>query len=358
MTALLFVLGLAALGGGGELLVRGATRLASVLGLSPLVIGLTVVAWGTSAPELAVSVQAGLEHRPHLAVGNVVGSNIANVLLILGLSAAIAPLAVQAQVVRREVPIGIAAALAVAALAADGRIGRLDGALLTAAMVGYTVYVVRESRRETRAVRREYAEGIPAPTPPYGAASLLVEVGAVVAGLGLLVLGARWAVAGAVAGGQALGVSEAVIGLTVVAVGTSLPELAASVVASLRGQRDIAVGNAIGSNLYNLLAILGIASLVTPGGLLVAPGILRFDLPVMIAVATACLPVFFVGRRLDRWEGVLFLGYYAAYLTWLTLDAVDHDALDEFGFAMVAFVMPLTAATVGILCWRTWRARG
>jgi cation:H+ antiporter len=223
-------------------------------------------------------------------------------------------------------------------------------------MLAYTVYAVRASRRETRAVREEYAGEFGPAARPRGVAGLLRELALLVAGLVVIVVGARWLVGGAVAIAQALGVNEVVIGLTIVAVGTSLPELAASLVASLRGERDIAIGNAIGSNLYNLLAILGIASLVTPGGLVVAPGILRFDLPVMLAVAAACLPVFFVGHRLDRWEGAMFLGYYAAYLTYLTLDAVGHEAVDEFRFAMAAFVMPITAATVGVLVWRTLRA--
>jgi cation:H+ antiporter len=348
--------GLAGLALGGELLVRAASRLAALIGLSPLVIGLTVVAWGTSAPELAVSVQAGLAGRAELAVGNVVGSNIANVLLILGVCAAIAPLVVQAQIVRREVPIGIAAALAVFALAADGRLGRLDGLLLFAAMLAYTAYAVIQGRRETRAVSREYAQEFGPASRPRGAGAIARELAILAAGFVALVVGARWLVGSAVAIAEALGINEVVIGLTVVAIGTSLPELATSLVASVRGERDIAIGNAIGSNLYNLLAILGVACLVTPGGLIVSPGILRFDLPVMIAVASACLPVFFVGHRLERWEGGMFLGYYVAYLVYLTLDAVGHDAVDEFRFAMAVFVMPLTAVTIGVLVWRTIRA--
>jgi cation:H+ antiporter len=351
------VLGLASLVAGGELLVRGAARLATLFGLSPLVIGLTVVAMGTSAPELAVSIHAGLAGQSELAIGNVVGSNIANVLLILGIAAVLVPLVVQAQIVQREVPIGIAAAVAVLILALDGRIGRVDGALLSAALIGYTAYTVAESRRETRAVRKEYAEEFGTQTRPQGAWAVSREVGIFIAGLVVLVLGAQWLVDGAVSIAESLGVSKAIIGLTIVAIGTSLPELATSVIASLRGQRDIAIGNAIGSNLFNLLAILGIAGLVTPDGLTVPAGILRFDLPVMITVAAACLPVFFVGHRLDRWEGTMFLGYYAAYLLYLTLNAVRHEALDEFSLAMVAFVMPLTAVTIAILVWRTLRAR-
>lgn len=350
-------LGLVSLVAGGELLVRGAARLATLFGLSPLVIGLTVVAMGTSAPELAVSVHAGFAGQSELAIGNVVGSNIANVLLILGIASLIAPLIVQAQIIRREVPIGIAAALVVTALGVDGRISRWDGAFLTLALIGYTAYTVMQSRRETRAVRKEYAEEFGAQTRPQDAAAVSRQIATTLAGLVVLVLGAHWLVDGAVSIAESLGISKAIIGLTIVAVGTSLPELATSVIASVRGQRDIAIGNAIGSNLFNLLAILGIAGLVTPAGLSVPAGILRFDLPVMIAVAAACLPVFFVGHRLDRWEGAMFLGYYIAYLTYLALNAVHHEALDEFSLAMVAFVIPITAVTVGILVWRTLRAR-
>ncbi len=350
-------LGLLSLVAGGELLVRGAARLATLFGLSPLVIGLTVVAMGTSAPELAVSIHAGFAGQSELAIGNVVGSNISNVLLILGVASLIAPLVVQAQIIRREVPIGIAAALVVTALGIDGRIGRGDGAFLTLALIAYTAYTVVQSRRETRAVRKEYAEEFGNQTRPQGAAAVSREVGITLAGLVVLVLGAHWLVDGAVSIAESLGVSKAIIGLTIVAIGTSLPELATSVIASVRGQRDIAIGNAIGSNLFNLLAILGIAGLVTPSGLTVPAGILRFDLPVMIAVAAACLPVFFVGHRLDRWEGAMFLGYYIAYLTYLALNAVHHEALDEFSLAMVSFVIPITAVTVAILVWRTVRAR-
>jgi cation:H+ antiporter len=350
-------LGLMSLVAGGELLVRGAARLASLFGISPLVIGLTVVAMGTSAPELAVSIQAGFAGESELAIGNVVGSNIANVLLILGVASVIAPLVVQAQVIQREVPIGIAAALAVTALGIDGHIGRWDGAVLTIALLAYTAYTVAQSRRETREVRKEYADEFGSQLRPEGAAAVSREVGIALSGLVVLVLGASWLVHGAVSIAESLGVSKAIIGLTIVAVGTSLPELATSIIASVRGQRDIAIGNAIGSNLFNLLAILGIAGLVTPAGLTVPAAILRFDLPVMIAVAAACLPVFFVGHRLDRWEGVMFLGYYAAYLTYLALNAVRHEALDEFSLAMIAFVIPITAVTVAILVWRTIRAR-
>jgi cation:H+ antiporter len=356
MTILLFAAGLALLVLGAELLVRGASRLAAAFGVSPLVIGLTVVAYGTSMPELAVSISAGLEGRADLAVGNVVGSNIFNVLGILGACALLRPLTVQAQVVQREVPLMIGASLLATALGADGRISAWDGALLTVGIVIYTVSSIVQSRRESAAVKAEFAQ-------EYGEAATkdLVAVARPLAriatGLVALVLGARWLVEAAVVVAQHLGVSEVVIGLTIVAVGTSLPEVATSLLATLRGERDIAIGNVVGSNIYNLLAILGIASLFTPGGLEVAPSIRNFDGPVMLAVAIACLPLFGTGHRLARWEGLLFIGYYVAYAVYLVLDAVGHDALPAYSAIMLRFVLPLTAVTIAVVTFRELRAR-
>ena len=347
----LFLLGGALLVGGAELLVRGASRLAVAAGISPLVVGLTVVAFGTSAPEMAVTVGATLSGQADVALGNVVGSNIGNVLLILGLSAAVSPLLVSQQLVRIEVPLMIGASLLTLLLALDGHVGRLDGLLLFAGIVVYTVLAVRQSRRESAAVREEYAAAV-GPEPRAPRARWLLDVGAIVLGLALLVLGARWLVAGAVAAATALGVSELVVGLTVVAVGTSLPELATSVLAAIRGQRDIAVGNVVGSNLFNLLAVLGLGSAVAPGGVPVARAALTFDLPVMIAVAVACLPIFFTGHRISRWEGWLFLAYYGAYVAYLVLASTAHDALPAFSAALAWFALPLTAVTLALLAWR------
>lgn len=355
MTILLFVLGLALLVLGAELLVRGASRLAAAFGVSPLVIGLTVVAYGTSTPELAVSVSAGLEGRADLAVGNVVGSNIFNVLAILGACAAFRPLIVQAQVVRREVPLMIAASVGTAILGLDGRITAWEGVLLTAGIVAYTATSIVQSRRESAAVQAEFAQeyGGTAESGGVGVPRQLALIGA---GLVALGLGSRWLVTAAVGVAQALGVSEVVIGLTIVAAGTSLPEAATSLLATVRGERDIAIGNVVGSNLYNLLAILGIASLVTPGGLEVAPSIRNFDGPVMIAVAVACLPLFGPGHRLERWEGLLFVGFYVAYAAYLVLDAIGHDALPAYSALMLRFVLPLTALTVAVVTIREVRA--
>jgi cation:H+ antiporter len=338
------VLGLILLIAGAEALVRGASRLAATVGLSPLVIGLTVVAFGTSAPELAVSVGASLAGRTDIAVGNVVGSNIFNVLFILGLSALIAPLTVARQLVRLDVPLVIVISGLVLLLGLDGRIGRLEGALLFAGLLGYLAFLLRAGQGDAPAGDRAAARRA------WPLDALLV-----VAGLAMLILGSRWLVAGATQLAAQFGVSELVIGLTVVAAGTSLPEVVTSVVASLRGERDIAVGNVVGSNLFNLLGVLGLSAVAAPDGLLVSPAARHFDLPIMLVAAFACLPIFFTGYRIARWEGALFLGYYAAYTVYLLLAATQHDALGPFSQAMLFFALPLTAITLALLAGRALR---
>jgi cation:H+ antiporter len=352
-----FILGLAALVLGAELLVRGASKLALSVGISPLVIGLTVVAFGTSSPELAVSVQSAWSGQVDIALGNVVGSNIFNVLFILGASALIVPLVVHQQLIRQEVPIMVGVSLLLWALAADGGIGRWDGMLLTALVIAYSVLLVRQSRRETAAaqarVDAEYSEAF-AGVPKGWDSHWGVQVLLILSGLALLVVGAQWLVDAAVAFAHTLGVSELVIGLTIVAAGTSLPEVATSVMAALRGERDIAVGNVVGSNIFNILAVLGVSASAAPGDLTVAPAMLAFDIPVMLAVAVACLPVFFTGSQISRWEGALFLALYVAYTLYLILRATGHDALTGYSAAMGGFVVPLIAATLAVLAWRHW----
>lgn len=346
--------GLVLLAAGGEALVRGASRIAIAAGISPLVVGLTVVAFGTSAPELIVSGYAVLTGTPDVAVANVVGSNVFNVLFILGLCALIAPLVIHRQVFRREVPIMIAASVLLGLFALDGRIGLVESLLLAAGIVAYTVSSVVASRREGGAAQAEAAHGEALDRPARGGWPLSFALVAV--GLGGLILGARWFVDGAVAVARSLGLSEVVIGLTIVAAGTSLPEVAASLVATVRGERDIAVGNVVGSNIFNALGIVGVAGLISGGALPVHPSLVGFDVPVMLAVAVATLPLFFTGRRLSRWEGLLFLAYYAAYVAFLALRAAEHDALPAFAAAMWRFVLPLTAITVAVLAWRAARA--
>lgn len=342
----LFILGLVLLVAGAEFLVRGAARLAARLGISPLVIGLTVVAFGTSAPELAVSVQAGLAGQSDIAVGNVVGSNIVNVLLILGISALIVPLVVSQQLVRIDVPLLIGASVLFLLMSLDGHIGLFDGILLFAGIVAYILFALRQSRQESAEIEAEYAQEFGADGAGKISAALPLQIALIVAGLAMLVLGSHWLVGGAVAFARHFGVSELIIGLTIVAVGTSLPELATSVIAALRGERDIAVGNVVGSGIFNILAIAGIAAVVTPGGLEVAPALIRFDIPVMIAAAFACLPVFARGHLIPRWQGALFIAFYAAYATYLILDATGHAMLPAFSAAMLGFVLPLTAMTL------------
>jgi cation:H+ antiporter len=356
MTFVYLIAGLVLLVAGAEVLVRGAAKLAAQFGIPPLIIGLTVVAFGTSAPETAVSVQASLNGSGDIAIGNVLGSNIANILLILGMTSLVAPLIVSRQLIRLDVPIMIGASLVTYALAWDGSLSRLDGALLFSAVVGYTLFLIISSRRASAAAAEddEFAKEFGLHEEPKRYASL-INAGLVIAGLVLLVTGSNFLVEGAVSLARALGLSELVIGLTVIAIGTSLPELATSILAAIRGERDIAVGNIVGSNIFNLLCVLGLASLVSPEAIGVAASALAFDFPVMIAVALACLPIFFTGYAINRWEGLLFLGYYIAYTVYLVMTSTGRPFAETFGDAMIGYVLPLTAVTVLVIAGRAWK---
>jgi cation:H+ antiporter len=361
LVAVWFVVGVVALVVGAESLVRGSSRLAARSGLSPVVIGLTVVAFGTSAPELAVSIGAAAGGESEIALGNVIGSNIANVLLVLGLSAVVGGgLVVAQRIVRVDVPIMIVMSALVLVLGLDGRIGRLDGGLFVAILIVYLVWTVRSAVGDQDAdedhdgvadaatLASEYSSALG--REKIRGSSLWRDLLYVVGGLALLVLGAQSLVTAATDIARALDISELVIGLTVVAVGTSLPEIATSVVAAARGQRDMAVGNAIGSNLFNILAVLGITGVVSP--VIVSSGARGFDLPFMLAVAVACLPIFADGFILRRWQGAVFLSYYVAYLVWLGLDAAEHDLQSAFSSLMLYFAVPLTALTVIVVAYR------
>ena len=354
MDVILFLTGLIFLLAGGSLLVRGASHLGGLVGIPPLIIGLTVVAFGTSAPELAVSVQSALAGRADLALGNVVGSNIFNVLFILGVSATITPLVISRQLLRLDVPIMIGAGFLVLVLGLDQRIGRIDGAVLVLGIVSYTAFLIYHGRKEV----------LTQPPPVQqeskrrnAIADVALQMGFILAGLALLVVGARWLVSSAVAIATALGVSELVIGLTIVAAGTSLPEVATSVIASVRGERDIAVGNVVGSNIFNILAVLGFTGLVAPEGIRVSTAALYFDMPLMIAVAVACLPIFFTGKVIARWEGLLFLAYYGAYSIYIVLQSTHHDLLPIYSLTMMLFVAPITVVTLVVVSWRAVRGR-
>ena len=342
-----FIAGLIALVVGAELLVRGASRLALSLGISPLVVGLTIVAFGTSAPEIAVSVAAALEGRTDIAIGNVVGSNIFNVLFILGLSALITPLVVNAQIIRQEVPIMIGASILLLAFGLDGRISQVDALILFVLLVVYTVFLVIQSRRETRATNDEYESGIDSQS--QWDAHWAVQLVLIGVGLVFLVLGSNWLVEAATSFAKAMGVSDLVIALTIVSAGTSMPEVATSIMAAVRNQRDIAVGNVIGSSTFNILGCLGLSGMAATDGLGMAPALMAFDIWVMLVVAVACLPVFMTGREIARWEGAVFLGYYAAYTTYLILAAQSHAALATFSTTMMSFVVPLTIITLVVV---------
>ena len=347
--ALGIIFGLALLVIGGDLLVRGASRLAAVINISPLVIGLTVVAFGTSSPELAVSIQSAFAGNADIALGNVVGSNIFNVLFILGISALVVPLVVSSRLIQLDVPLMIVASFLLLVLGWDGRVGRLDGLFLFGGLLAYTIWCVRQSRRESSKVQSEFAKERPA-TAKAGE-GIPLQIGLVIGGLILLGLGSHWLIEGSVFVATKMGVSELVIGLTIVAAGTSLPEVVTSIMAAWRGEREIAVGNVVGSNLFNILGVLGLASVVAPDGIAVSAAAMRFDIPVMIAVALACLPLFLTGNLIARWEGGLFFTYYVAYTTYLVLAATQANITRTFATIMIMFVVPLTAITllVGVI---------
>ncbi|WP_412548573.1 calcium/sodium antiporter [Pseudomonas sp. MWU13-2105] len=336
--------GLLLLIGGAELLVRAAVRLAASLGVRPLLIGLSVVAFGSSAPQLAVSVQAAAAENADIAVGSVIGGNIFNTLVTLGLSALIIPLRVSRQLIRLDIPLMILASLLVFGLAFNEELGRLDGLVMLGAFTLYLGLLLRQSRHQHRA-----------PAATSGPAPWLSSLAWMGLGLALLVLAGHLLLDAAVDVATELGLSERIIGLTVVAVGTSLPQLATSLIAAVRGQRDIAVGNVIGGNLFNLLGVLGLTALLAPAPLSVSPNALAFDLPVMLGVAMLCWPVFYSGYRITRAEGLLFLGLYLAYglhVVWFTTGMPMADKLERL---MLFFILPALLAYLLFSTLRAWR---
>ncbi|MCZ2803786.1 calcium/sodium antiporter [Modestobacter sp. VKM Ac-2983] len=342
--------GLVLLTAGGELLVRGGSALGRAVGISPLVIGLTVVAFATAAPELAVSLGAALTGAAGIAVGNVVGSNIANVLLVGGLTAVAAPLAVDRKLLRGDLPALLGLSVLLLLLAIDGTVALWEGLLLVVLAVAYLSWKVLAGRREA-------PDGTEDERPPLRPRTVLAPLGMLLIGVALLVVGARMLVAAATTIAAALGLSDLVIGLTVVAVGTSLPELATTVVAAVRGQREMALGNIVGSNVLNIGVVLGLTAVVAPGGLPVDASALRLDLPVMIAVTLAFVPLLLTGATLVRWEGGLLLAWYAIYLAVLVLPAMGSAAAPEFTAVAQWGLLPLTAVGLTVLTVREVRTR-
>jgi cation:H+ antiporter len=299
--------GLVLLAVGAEGLVRGSTSIALRLGVTPLVIGLTVVAFGTGSPELSVSVEAAYRGNSGIALGNVVGSNISNIALILGLAALVRPMRVRSQLIRREMPLLIAVTLLLCLLLWDGALGRGDGLLLVAGAAAYTAFAYVSARRDrSAAVAAEFDAGLRERSRP-----VWLDTTFVVAGFVGLLAGAKLLLGGATAVAESFGVSQVVIGLTIVAVGTSLPELATSVVAAARGEADVAFGNVIGSNILNILCILGAAAVIRP---FEVQDLRPLDVGALVASALLLLPLMWRGSILNRWEGALLLAGYAAYM--------------------------------------------
>ncbi len=340
---LLFVGGLALLIGGAELLIRGAARVAVKLAVPPLIVGLTIVAFGTSAPEVTVSVKAALNGQAGIALGNVVGSNIFNVLFILGVAAVITPLTVSSQLIRFDVPLMIVLSALVWWLGSSGVIQVWEGLLLIIGLVVYViVLVIKQKKQDTASTVSQEQQ-----TPPQS--SWFKDSVSILAGLALLVLGSHWLVDSATYFAKWLGVSDLVIGLTIVAAGTSMPEVVTSIVAAIRGERDIAIANVVGSNIFNILGVLGVSALVSGEGIPVASALVNFDIPVMLVVALACLPMFITGGEISRGEGVIFLIYYAFYTAYLILAAASHAALLAFSQAVLYFALPLTLITLFVI---------
>lgn len=364
MTLLLLLGGFVLLVGGGEALVRGAASLGRTVGLSSLIIGLTVVSSATSAPELAVSTGAALSGSPGLALGNVVGSNIANILFVLGLTAIFGALVVKVQLIKVDIPIMIGFSVIALLMALDGNVSTLEGAVLLGLIVAYLAVTVVLARRQTG---REQAAPSPEETLDVDRAvgggavkltkglrttkrrSILVDLLLLAVGIALLVVGAQMLVSAASTIALSLGVSDLIIGLTIVAIGTSLPELATSVIAALRGERDMAVGNLVGSNIFNIGAVLGLTAIISPLGVEVASAAVNFDLPVMIATALVLLPLAFTSQAIGRLEGLVLVALYSAYVVYLVLYAAGHAALQPFSSAMLWFVLPITGLWITAL---------
>ncbi|MCA9716013.1 MAG: calcium/sodium antiporter [Myxococcales bacterium] len=359
-TTILFFIGLVLLVVGADLLVRGASNIANRVGISQLVVGLTVVAFGTSAPELAVSVNSALtpgDTAIQLALGNVIGSNLFNVLVILGMSAVVAPLVVERQLIRLDVPVLIFTSVLCYLLAFDGSVGRVDGLVLFAGVIAYTYVLIRLARRSESDANTSAGDDDKTPEKQPWSERLPTQIVFIAIGLGMLVIGAEWLVNGAVEFARMLGVGELIIGLTVVAAGTSLPELATSIIAVTRGQRDIAVGNAIGSSIFNVLLVLGLTAGISEHPVPVSAEALSFDIPVMIAVSVACLPSFITGQVVSRGEGLVFAAYYVAYTVYRVLAEIKHESLETFSRVMLWFAIPLTVVAGGFALIQEYRQK-
>lgn len=348
----LLLLGLVALTIGAELLVRGAAYLARRFGMAPLLIGLTVVAVGTSTPELSVSILAGLEAKADIAVGNVYGSNIFNILFILGLSALIVPLKIKSQLVRLDVPVMIGATGLAWLLSADAQLTLGECLFLFFLLILYTFfawYYARKHPEQTDTADSQVQKVLPN-SPSFAAAALFIPIG-----ITLLSLGASWFVSGASVIAYRLGIGELAVGLILVAAGTSLPELATSLIAVLRGERDIAVGNVVGSNIFNVFGVLAASGIASGKGLQFSTGIAFLDLPAAFSAAVICLPVFISNAVISRLEGACFLLMYGLYTALVLFRALASPAFFILADLFYYVVLPLVAGFVLLQMWRFYR---
>lgn len=319
LIALLFcTVGLAFLVSGAELVVGSGSQLAGRFKISPVVIGATIVALGTSAPELAVGIDAVFSGNGNLAVGNIAGTNVVNILLILGVSATMLPLSLRTETLWLDLPMMVVASLMFLFMVSDGELTRNDGIILFLSSLAYTAAVIHSARRESRLVRARFENELEAVTPLTAHdGSSRRDLVVLVIGIGIIVLGADLLVRGAVDLARLWQVSETFIGLTIIAIGTSSPELVTTVLSTLRNKREIAIGNLLGSSVYNILAILGLTLAIPGRDVQVAEAMITVDVPVMTAVALLCVPVFYSGRQVSRMEGIFFIALYLTYLSYL-----------------------------------------
>ena len=355
LTLVWLIVGVISLVFGAEWLVKGASSIATKLGVAPIVVGLTVVAFGTSAPELAVSVSGAISGNADVALGNVVGSNTFNILMILGLSAAVSGLSINQRLLRFDIPVLVLITVVVYLLALNGSVGRLEGVVLFVGVLVYIGWLLRgATKTESSEVQTEYQSAVDEVEGRTFSMSLTFQIGLVVVGLSLLVVGSQLLVNSATEIASALGVSDLVIGLTVVAAGTSLPELATSVMAAIRGQRDIAVGNAVGSNIFNLLSVLGASAAISSNGISVNDEVIRLDYPVMLAATVLLLPICWNGFMVKRWEGAVLVAFYVAYVAYLVMEAGDSSAPELYQTAMM-IIVPLVMIVYGAAGFQGWR---
>ena len=357
VTILLFIAGLAALIFGAELFLKAVDHFGLKWGVSPLIMGLTVVAFATGAPELAISLKAALNGSADLVLGNIIGSNIANILLILGITALIAPISITGRIVRVDVPIVIAASATLYFLARDGELSTFDGVVLLLGLAAYSFYTfihIKNSRKQGEEDDEIFDYDEDPEDLAKGSWFYIKNIGLLLIGLALIVFGSDWMVDSAVAIATVLGMSELVIGLTIVSIGTSLPEVATSLSAARKGKADIAVANVLGSNLYNILLTLGLTLVIAPNVLDVSPQAIALDLPFMVAVSLGCIPIFIAGFNLTRSDGFVFLLYYTTYLAYLVLLALNNPIIHIIETGMLFGVVPLT---VIYMIWRIFQFR-